>query len=258
MKGFVRALAVVGLFVGCGGDGGCRIEQEPIIVLHSVALDEMCIFSPSGTPIPGGLYDVSGGTGYVLGPILRNNLVARSTEGSNTGIEDGELRLEPDVDITVHLPDEVADRLPADVSTSFVVSVATDSLPPESEIAFAVELLSPELIEALPGAVGPGDYVEARVDVVFHATRTGNSRRDIQIIDAREYTFPLDLCHGCLITRCECDAVGECVPGTGQHATSCGRTQDPNEDFMFACADEAASSDASTGSQAGAGSSSGP
>jgi hypothetical protein len=195
MKRYGRAVAIAWLVVAaCGDDGGCRIEQEALIVLHSVPPLETCGYDAgSDVYVTDGIYDVGGRTGYVLAPVLLNNLVASTAEGSNTGVESGELQLEPDVDVSIHLPADVVDRLPADVSRSFTNYVATDSLDPGERYVTTIDLLSPELIEALPAAIDPGDRVDARVDVRFHVTRTGNSKGEAGVIDARDYSFPLDL-----------------------------------------------------------------
>lgn len=240
MMRFVRAVAIGWLVAG----SSCAGEQEPVIVLYSVFPEDECAFDPeSNDHITSGRYDVSGRTGYLLGPILQNNLLARTTSGSNTGVEDGELRLETNVDISVHLPADVVDRLPADVSRSFTIYVATDSIGPGQRYAAPLELLSPELVEALPGAVLPGMSEQATVDIVFHVTRTGNTKGDVGVIDAREYTFPLTLCNGCLVVTCDCEDDGvSCIPGTEIHATTCGRTQDPQDDRTFSCLAEATGS----------------
>lgn len=200
-------------------------------MLHSVAPpgDGTCVFDPgSDVILTRGLYDVSGRTGYLLAPVLLNNLVARTAAGGNTNIEDGELRLEPQVDVAVHLPGDVVDRLGTGVSRSFSSYVATDSLDPGEQYVAPVDLLSPELSDALATAVPSGDTVEMLADIKFYVTRTGNSRRNAGVIDVREYSFPVDLCSGCLPVTCA-SCPDETCPADlspSQLTGVCGRFQD--------------------------------
>ncbi|MCX4240284.1 hypothetical protein [Paraliomyxa miuraensis] len=261
MKRLVRGLAVAGLFAGCGGDG-CRIEQESLIVLNSLAIaaddDECMIDAGSDEILVRGLADASSGYGYTLLPVLRNNLVAQGSGGSNSGVEPSELQLEPDIDITAHFPEEILDRLPADLELSYSLPIATDSLGPGGLYVPQVQLMSAELVEALPAAVPTEGFHDVTFDIVFHATRTGNASGNVGVIDSRLYSFPVRLCNGCLVRSCVCNANDQCEPGSEIYAGNCLGVQDvPPQPFICGAPPASSSSDGG-GDSSGSSDSSGP
>lgn len=215
---------------------GCAGEQEPLIILNSVAptVDQMadsCIFDAQGDVfISRGLLDVAAGTPYVLGPVLLNNLQARGAANTNSQVEDSELQLTGEVDVKLVLPSEIEDAMgPGSdgepLPLSYTLATASDSLGPGESAAIPIPVIPAEYATALAAAVPPGDLVESRVELIYHATRTGNSRGNIGEIDSRVYTFPIGLCSGCMIVNCDCSS-GSCEPGTESFATQCGRAQD--------------------------------
>jgi hypothetical protein len=173
---------------------------------------------------------VSAGTAYFLAPVLRNNLTASTTKGSNTGVEDGELQLLSPVDVTWHLPGDVVDRMGPGrdgerLPLSFPVAIATDSLPPGALYVAGFEAVPAEYAAALVPAIDPGDPQVLTVEIVFHATRTGNSRGNVGVIDSRVYEFPITLNNSGFVESCVC-AAGECQPETIRYALTCGYAQD--------------------------------
>ncbi len=181
-----------------------------------------CDFELGGTiSVTSGLLDVSAGHGYLLGPILLNNLVSRTSSVTNSGAQNGELQLTGAIDIQLNLTSEIAADFDAssDLSRSYVVRTGSDSMGPGDELLLPLEVLPGEyavdLATALAGAA-PTDRFLSSLDIVFHATRAGNSRGNIGVIDSRVYNFPVQLCNGCARTSCG-----------GDYLTTCDRAQDP-------------------------------
>jgi hypothetical protein len=231
-----RALAIGWLVAtGCGGDGGCRFENTSLVVLHAIpptVEDEGCVFDPNSQIIVyRGRLDVAWGTGYLLGVVLSNNLVATTQEGSNTGVEDGDLQLSSPVDVTLHVPRDVADRMGPGpdgqpLPLSFEVPIATSTLRPETEYGMGLVAVPREYAMAFAAAIDPGEEVDITIEVVFHATRTSNTRGNLGVIDSPPFEFPITLVNGGLVAACRCDELGRCEPGTEQPALLCGYAQD--------------------------------
>jgi len=245
-----RAVAIAGLIAtGCGdgGGGGCRFEDQSLIVSHVAVADareEGCTWDPEGESLLRGTFYVGGGTAYLLSPVLVNNLASSTREGSNTGIEDGDLQLASPVDVTLRLPPEIRDRL--DVDLSLPVSVATLTLAPESSTVVGIEAVPADLAAAISNAMEPGEQAELIVEVVFRATRTANSRGNVGVIESPPFEFPVTLINGFVVGGCECDG-GACIPGSEVPAVVCGYAQDVGG-TPFACEEdpEAAGSEESS------------
>lgn len=216
---------------------GCADEQEALIVLHSIAPtveqgSSVCMYDLDSDVFRfAGRMDVRAGDSYELAPVLMNNLPARTASSNNSGVDDSELQLTSSVDITLHLPsDVVADMGPGPdgerLPLSYSVPIATDSLGPGDLYAPLVEIVPQEYSQALAAAIAPGDEVQLSVDIQSHATRTGNSRGNVGVIDARLYSFPIELCNGCMVGYCECTSTNECVTSTELFYTVCGSVQD--------------------------------
>lgn len=249
---------------------GCAGEQEPLIVLHAVppeVEEDSCTWSAdSSVHVASGRLDVAWGSlsSYHLAVVLLNNLLTGTTEGSNTGVEDGELQLESPVDITLRVPRDIVDRMgPGSdgepLPLSFGVPIATDSLPPGARYVAGLDVVPAEYAEAFAAALEPGDEVQIVAEIVFSATRTGNSRGNLGVIEARAYEFPITLVEGDFAVACECNDAGECEPGTGVPSLLCGNAQDSFGASGLLCAPQEAgsSSDESSGAPMAASSSSG-
>lgn len=235
MKGLVRALAIASLFVGCGGDGGgCSIEQEALIVLFVPAFGSYtCTADPqSDVSLQRGALDLAYETGYTLPVLLHNNLISRSSMGTNNQVEDGELQLR-DVDIVLSMPDapEVIRQVEGEDPSfvSFTAVLPANSLPPDSTTGVLVDVISsqaaPVFAQAFADNLEPVDHPILVVTLVFHATRTGNSRGSLGVIDSREYTFPIELCQACIGVVCS-SCPDEVCPAGSAVSGVCGNAQD--------------------------------
>jgi len=214
--------------------GGCADEQEALIVSHSPGFDGYaCVADPgSDVHLQRGTLDVSFGTPYTLAVVLTNNLVSRPNTTTNTGVENGELQLR-DVDVVLSMSQspEVIDAIAAQDPSfvEFSQTLASDSLRPGENSGVLVDVISSGASQALQGAIssilGPGSRPIITAELVFHATRTGNSTGSAGVIDARAYTFPIQLCAGCLPTSCDTCSMFQC-PTDPVFVGPCGNAQD--------------------------------
>lgn len=213
---------------------GCAREQEALVVARVPAFtDGSCSAdSNSDATMPEGNLDVAFGTPYTLPVILRNNLLSRPGNTSNTGVDNGELQLR-DVDITLSMPQapevlsEVAARNGAYVE--FNAPLAANALDPGVEAGILVDVISDgaslALSEAIAAQLDPDARPLVLVELVFHATRTGNSRGRVGIIDSRAYSFPIKVCNRCLLDCTTCGA-GTCAEDTDFVGGFCNNAQD--------------------------------
>lgn len=213
---------------------GCAGEQEALIVVNSPGWQGIdCIADPEAPdPLPQGLVDVSFNTAYTLPVALLNNLGSRPGTTTSTGIENGELQLR-DVDVTLSMSQapgvisQVAAANSANVEFSAVLS--SISLPPGETRGALVDVLPQGASSAFRTAIESNLGADARpileATVEFHALRTGNSAGRVGVIDARAYTFPIEVCIGCVIPDCSGCPDSQCPPNT-PFAGICGNAQD--------------------------------
>lgn len=195
--------------------------------------DGECVANPdSPGSLQRGVVDVAYETAYTLPVSLHNNLGSRPGTTTNTGVENGELQLR-DVDVSLSMPQapdvirQVAAVNPANVDFSAVL--AADSLSPGTTNGVLVDVLPQGAAAAFRSAIGDILGTDARptlvATLVFHATRTGNSVGELGVIDAREYTFPIEVCVGCLAANCSGCPDSQCPPNV-PFGGVCGNAQD--------------------------------
>ncbi len=208
---------------------GCADEQESLIVRGAVNVDADCVVSPSGIPLTRGTLDASFGTAYTAGIILFNQLAPQMM--NNSGTDNSELQLiEADVDISIPQAPQILANLQArDPSfVSFTQPLPTNSLPGQSEVAVQVDVITAAASRALAEEIQStfSEPVEITVvaDIVFHAERTGNRVGKIGDIEARNYSFPIDVGLGNLISCATCENAA--CPDTTNYVVECGNAQD--------------------------------
>lgn len=215
------------------GVAGCADQEEVLIVDRSPAWEQgECSADPNSNEIlQSGVLDVAHGTAYTVPVVLVNNLRARSTKTSS-GVDDSEIQLR-DVDVTLSMQQspEVLERVSAEDPSfvSFSATLASQSLAGGEETGVLVEAISDgasrafrdAMVELLPEGARP----TVIATLTFHATRSGNARGRLGVVDAREYTFPIRLCLGCLGTSCETCPEESCPPSP-TFVGVCGNAQD--------------------------------
>lgn len=225
------------LVVGAALIVGCAENEESLLVLNAPlwADDGECIVQPAadGLSLTNGVLDLSFGTPYVMPATLLNNSPMQDASENNAGVDTNEIQLlDADVDLSMAQAPEIIDALRDmdDGLVSFNVPLPTVSIFPEQLQSVLVEVIpqptSMALAEALGAAFGASARVTIVARVVFHASRSGNTIGKVGGIDAREFSFPISLCFGCLVTCTSCE---EAMCPVGDFAIAggvCGNAQD--------------------------------
>lgn len=214
------------------GTGGCADGDPSLIAVGSPAFQQgECFADPnSSTFLQLGVLDVAYGTAYTLPVVVRNNLRARASKTSS-GVDDSELQLSNvEVSLAMDQAPDVLRRVRDEDSAfvSFSATVPSMSLKGGEETGVIIDVISDGASRAFRSAMmdllpeGARPTIEA--ELVFHATRPGSGSR-LGDIESREYTFPIDLCIGCLPVTCETCPDEQCPPNA-VFAGICGNAQD--------------------------------
>lgn len=214
------------------GTGGCADGDPSLIAVGSPAFQQgECFADPnSSTFLQLGVLDVAYGTAYTLPVVVRNNLRARASKTSS-GVDDSELQLSNvEVSLAMDQAPDVLRRVRDEDSAfvSFSATVPSMSLKGGEETGVIVDVISDGASRAFRSAMmdllpeGARPTIEA--ELVFHATRPGSGGR-LGDIESREYTFPIELCIGCLPVTCETCPDEQCPPDA-VFAGICGNAQD--------------------------------
>lgn len=214
----MRSTALASL-IGCVLLPACADQQESLIVQRAPAwTGEECVIDPSADAgLLFGVLDLDQGTPYLMPASLFNNLQTQSTSSSNAGIITNEIQI---TGAHVELDSDQAPRLISTLEdadsgyVSFEVTLASDSVLPGEAIGLGVEVISratalemKRIMDQFPDMFGADTDVTVIATVVFHGLRSGNKVGKIGQIDAREFSFPIRLCRGCLLDCTGCPEV---------------------------------------------------
>lgn len=242
----LRSLAIAAVTSMLAGLSGCADNQESLIVLHAPLWEDdgACAVTDSEEALLQGLLDVGFGTPYVMPALLMNNSTAQNPQTNNSGTDTNEIQLlDADVKLVFPQAPEIHDALKAMNSAlvDFNVRLSANSIPPGATSGVLVEVIPQQTSAALATEIvsrfGPSARVTAVAEVTFHGSRSGNEIGKVGGIDAREFTFPITLCSGCLVSCVDCP-MAQCPVGTSSYVGGvCGNAQDiPLK--PAACADE--------------------
>ncbi|HWB78205.1 MAG TPA: hypothetical protein VG755_24740 [Nannocystaceae bacterium] len=215
--------------------GGCADNQETLIVLFAPLWDEegsCTIDSATDEALLHGTLDLSFRTPYIMPALLLNN--SGDQRKNNTGVESNEIQV-IDAEVTLDSPQD-PDLLNdlGDEFTHFTAALSTNSISPGETIGLGVEVIPQGTVNELAAAFGempPGAKVTVRANVVFNGTRTGNDVGKVGRVKARDFSFPINLCNGCLLYCGGCtDTEGQpngCPVNIGAlEGGVCGNAQD--------------------------------
>jgi hypothetical protein len=216
---------------------GCARQEESIIVDKAITLTAPCsVADGSDTYSPRGVVDISFDTGFMAAFLLVNNLQQQGAENSSTGVEPSEMHL-TSVDVRLDMPQDSA--VISDVNSvdgalvEYNQILASTSFDAQDTIEALVEV--PEAsFDALRNSISARYADDVRLtmtmNVTFHAVRASNKGvNDFGEIDAREFTYPVDLCFNCL-RDCSCgdpDCATDMDVGTGVCGYAQGQTITP-------------------------------
>lgn len=218
---------------------GCADNQETLIVLMAPAWTEgECMVDESSEdPLAFGLLNIDFDTPYLMSAILLNNAPSQATNDNNTGVVSNEIQLK-DALVTIDCPQrpDLLDGIDKG-ALEFKAPLATNSLEPGQTVALAVEVLPLATVRELRrriSEVQPGTDITVRANVTFRGSRTGNDFGKIGRIEARDFSFPIELCTGKCLVECSgcpediditaCDFEG--TKGVGVSGGVCGNAQD--------------------------------
>jgi hypothetical protein len=229
--------SLLALSLGAALFPACADQQESLIVLHAPFWPEdgACSVDPSVEEgLLRGTLDVTQGTPYLMPAAVLNNLAAQDATDNNAGIITNEVqitgasvKLESAQDpVMIDVLEDMNDAL-----VDFDVDVASVSVPPGEIAGFAVEVISEEASKQMGAYLLAEHGAEAQLivtaKVVFHGLRAGTSVGKIGILDAREFSFPIQLCQGCLLDCSGCPDDSFCTITPGQFSGGvCGNAQD--------------------------------
>lgn len=205
MNSGLRRYALAALVAtGALASSGCVQEEESLIITQANSLtssdDGACSSDSSSTPLGLDVLDVSFGTGYLASFTLANQLPSRT---SNNGIDDNELKV-TSVDVRLDTPQDPS--IIGSVDPAFVefnTPVATNSLPPNSSLAYIVEVPASAMQavgSAIGASVGTDTTLTMTMTVTFRAVRAANVYGNgLGEIESRSFTLPIKVCAGCLL-----------------------------------------------------------
>lgn len=173
------------------------------------------------TALSGGIYDVSQGAltmPYFLGVVLKNGVAPAGTQGMMSTVDTNDIAVQ-DVDANLQ-------TVSGQSIGSIVVPVAgtmVDAGGGSAGIGFPV--MDAAEVGAVAGLVSVGKPIDLEVTITVHGSFSGGGD-----VETQAFTFPIQVCKGCLIT----DA-GAC-PVTG---STTGDPCNPAQDFPITCCHEA-------------------
>jgi hypothetical protein len=225
------ALATLLAFLG----SGCADNEESLIVLNAPAwMGGDCVIpgDASAESLPYGVLDLSFGTPYAMPAILLNNTTS-GAKANNSGVVTNELQLlDADVDLSMAQAPEIIDdiRDSDKALVSFNVPLPTNSLAPGQTQGVLVEVI-PQMTaialgDAIRAAFGQNAKLTVEAHVLFHASRSGNTVGKVGQIDAREFSFPISVCFGCLLSCATCPGAECPVASSAWGGGVCGNAQD--------------------------------
>lgn len=225
--------SLLALSLGAVLSSACADQQESLIVLQAPAWPEGdCVVDPEQEAgLLRGTLDIVHGTPYLMPAAVLNNLAAQSEGDNNAGIITNEIQITgASVKLSSAQAPEMIDMLEGNL-VDFDVDVASISVLPGEVAGFAVEVISEEASKQMGAYIaaeyGPEAQLIVLATVVFHGLRAGTSVGKIGIIDAREFSFPIQLCQGCLQDCSGCPDPSLCTITPGDFTGGiCGNAQD--------------------------------
>ncbi len=210
----------------------CADQEESIIIAGAPAWQGPCsVQVPSQLFLARGLLDVRFETEYMLPLEIQNQLLSQSGDTVNSGTDNSELQITGvDVRLSSQQIGGVIDRLENEdeAFVDFSPAVPTNSLSGGGALGFLVAViptstaskLAQYRVEAAQEAVaGITDEAQRQstlrgvlarretvvASVIVRARRTGNNKGKVGEIEAREFQFPIEICHGCTISCSTCE-----------------------------------------------------
>ncbi|EDM74736.1 hypothetical protein PPSIR1_35472 [Plesiocystis pacifica SIR-1] len=200
---------------------GCVDEQDHLVISRAVWFDarDNCVLSNNTASPLNMVADVSFDTQIGMGFVVENNQIQNA--GSNTGIDDSVVQL-LSADVTFTYSGGAA-------PTGFNSPIPQTSIAGGESDVVLVDIPT-SITEQLRGTLSEGVIEVLEMTVVIKARRTDSISDDGPLgkIETQEFTYPLEICLGCL-RYCGApsdseECVGVCPSTTGFSGT-CGYAQ---------------------------------
>jgi hypothetical protein len=203
----VARLAMLTTLLGVSVLGSaCVQDQDLLIVEHAVWFsdrDNCALSGAEDTPLAMAV-DVKFDTQIAMAFLVTNNQV--TYKGSNTGIDDTEVEIQT-ADVSLSFSGGAVS------GSTFEVQLPTDAISGGDSENFLIRIPS-SVTESLRATMEglPSTTVETlEMEVVFHGRRTGQvGKSKLGSVKTRPYTYPFDICYGCLET---CVLGDSCMSG---------------------------------------------
>ncbi|MBC8069060.1 MAG: hypothetical protein IAG13_12060, partial [Deltaproteobacteria bacterium] len=232
------------LFAACVSlTAGCADNQESLLVLYSPGLGDDCTVAPGGdTALSSGVLDVLFETPYLMSAVLLNNTPSQASNANNTGVVTNEIKLlRAEVKLDSPSAPDLFDGMDRN-NYEFSVPLQTISMPPQTEQGLSVQVVPRVTSTALLGVLqgyDPGTRITIRANVEFVGSRSGNDVGRVGEVKSRDFSFPIEICEGCLLDCSGCPG-RVCTPeilSMGVTVGPCGNAQD-GPVVPTACAEE--------------------
>lgn len=228
--------SLLALSLGAVLSSACADQQESLILLQAPFWPEdgVCaVDADSEDALLRGTLDVTHGTPYVMPAALLNNLASQSEGENNAGIITNEIQVTgASVKLSSAQAPEMIEAMEAmnEALVKFDVPVASVSILPGEVEGFAVEVISEQASKEMRdylAAIDEEAQLVVTATVTFEGLRAGTSVGKIGIIEARDFTFPIQLCQGCLQDCSACPDPSLCTITPGEFSGGvCGNAQD--------------------------------
>ncbi len=189
--------------------GGCAVEDSSMLIVGNSSLAPAPTCAPNAntnTFVSRGVLDVSLGKQYLMYPIIQNQLGnsedvrikpaavgGGGAQGNGLGdvLVEGNTVLLREATVEFELPEGLPLAFPSELTIPVSGSIA-----PGATYAPSLELVSPELADLLVNQINQrGLQVAMLVRLKFFGTTASGTE-----IESTEFTYPLDVCFGCLIS----------------------------------------------------------
>jgi hypothetical protein len=221
----VARLAMLATLLGGSVLGSaCVADQDFLIVDRAVWFDDRdnCVLSDSSATPLALAVDVKFDTQIGMGFVVTNN--QESYEGSNSGIDDSEVKMET-AEVSLSFSGGGV------AGSSFEVQLPTNAIPGGESEVFLVRIPTSvtESLRSTMQGLPETAFETLEMEVIFKGRRSGQvGNSKLGSIETRPYIYPFDICHGCLETcqlGASCDGGADLCPTATDWDGACGFAQ---------------------------------
>jgi hypothetical protein len=203
----VARLAMLTTLLGAGVLGSACVEDQDYLIVERAVWfsdrDNCALSGSEDTPLAMAV-DVKFDTQIGMAFLITNNLDSYS--GSNTGIDDSEIKIET-AEVNLSFSGGSVS------GSSFEIQLPTNAILGGNSEPFLIRIPSSvtESLRATMQGLPPTTYEVLEMEVVFKGQRAGQvGNSKLGSVTTRPYIYPFDICYGCLET---CSTGEDCSGG---------------------------------------------